>query len=152
MKKKGYQVGPDDLTETKNKPKTQVVFAPVREEYDCGPQYTDNCPAAHDGLHPSELGKIQQIPPPKKEKKTVYMIREERERKVSSTDIGNLPFLYILYRRISNRPSLLSSSRQRTPNWINTPRSPRDNSPATVAPTGKFPNLLFDDWCYGDLG
>lgn len=80
VKKKGYHVGPDDLTETKNKPKTQVVFAPVREEYDCGPQYTDNCPAAHDGLHPSELGKIQQIPPPKKEKKNVYMIREERER------------------------------------------------------------------------
>lgn len=36
-----------------------VVFAPVREEYDCGPQYTDNCPAAHDGLHPSELGEYQ---------------------------------------------------------------------------------------------
>lgn len=81
----------------KNKPKTQVVFAPVREEYDCGPQYTDNCPAAHDGLHPSELGKIQQIPPPKKEKKNpVYDPRREKERKVSSTDIGHLPYLSIV--------------------------------------------------------
>lgn len=79
VKKKGYHVGPDDLTETKSKPKTQVVFAPVREEYDCGPQYTDNCPAAHDGLHPSELGKLQQNPTPKK-KKPPSMIREEREK------------------------------------------------------------------------
>lgn len=67
MKKKGYHVGLELLIRLKLKTnQKQVVFAPVREEYDCGPQYTDNCPAAHDGLHPSELGKIQQIPPPKK--------------------------------------------------------------------------------------
>lgn len=67
MKKKGYHVGPDDLTETKKQTQQkQVVFAPVREEYDCGPQYTDNCPAAHDGLHPSELGKIQNPTPKEK--------------------------------------------------------------------------------------
>ncbi|KAI5364754.1 Putative fibronectin type III, immunoglobulin-like, SGNH hydrolase-type esterase [Septoria linicola] len=37
-----------------------VVIAPVREEYDCGPQYSnDECPAAHDGLHPNELGEYQ---------------------------------------------------------------------------------------------
>lgn len=69
--KKGYHVGLELLVLKlkKTSQQKQVVFAPVREEYDCGPQYTDNCPAAHDGLHPSELGKIQQIPPPKKKKK-----------------------------------------------------------------------------------
>lgn len=60
----------------KKHPKKQVVFAPVREEYDCGPQYTDNCPAAHDGLHPSELGKIQI--PPKKIKKRLHDPRREK--------------------------------------------------------------------------
>lgn len=68
-----------DCETKKTSQQKQVVFAPVREEYDCGPQYTDNCPAAHDGLHPSELGKIQNTTP-QKEKKNVYMIREEREK------------------------------------------------------------------------
>ncbi|PVH78878.1 carbohydrate esterase family 3 protein [Cadophora sp. DSE1049] len=36
-----------------------VVVAPVREEYDCGPQYPTDCPAAYDGLHPNELGEYQ---------------------------------------------------------------------------------------------
>ncbi|GIZ47199.1 hypothetical protein CKM354_001029800 [Cercospora kikuchii] len=36
-----------------------VVIAPVREEFDCGPQYNQDCPAAYDGLHPNELGEYQ---------------------------------------------------------------------------------------------
>ena len=48
---------------TWSEPKSPVVWAPVREEYDCGPQYLDDpdegCPAAHDGLHASELGEYQ---------------------------------------------------------------------------------------------
>jgi hypothetical protein len=37
----------------------QVVVAPIREEFDCGPQYGQDCPAAYDGLHPNELGEYQ---------------------------------------------------------------------------------------------
>lgn len=37
----------------------QVVWAPVREEYSCGPQYSEQCPASYDGLHPNELGEYQ---------------------------------------------------------------------------------------------
>ncbi|KAK0115016.1 hypothetical protein ONS96_013487 [Cadophora gregata f. sp. sojae] len=40
-------------------PTSPVVIAPIREEYDCGPQYGDGCPAAWDGLHPNELGEYQ---------------------------------------------------------------------------------------------
>ncbi|KAK0124775.1 hypothetical protein ONS96_008656 [Cadophora gregata f. sp. sojae] len=40
-------------------PSSPVTWAPVREEYNCGPQYPDNCPAAYDGLHPNELGEYQ---------------------------------------------------------------------------------------------
>ncbi|CZT11345.1 uncharacterized protein RCO7_11539 [Rhynchosporium graminicola] len=40
-------------------PSSPVTWAPVREEYDCGPQYSGNCPAAYDGLHPNELGDFQ---------------------------------------------------------------------------------------------
>ncbi|CZT15047.1 uncharacterized protein RCC_12037 [Ramularia collo-cygni] len=36
-----------------------VTWAPVREEYDCGPKYSETCPAAFDGLHPNELGEYQ---------------------------------------------------------------------------------------------
>lgn len=35
------------------------MWAPVREEYSCGPQYSEQCPASYDGLHPNELGEYQ---------------------------------------------------------------------------------------------
>ncbi|KAH6725081.1 SGNH hydrolase-type esterase domain-containing protein, partial [Leptodontidium sp. MPI-SDFR-AT-0119] len=40
-------------------PSSPVTWAPVREEYDCGPKYPQDCPAAYDGLHPNELGEYQ---------------------------------------------------------------------------------------------
>ncbi|SMY29189.1 unnamed protein product [Zymoseptoria tritici ST99CH_1A5] len=41
-------------------PGSPVTWAPVREEYECGPQYgIKGCPAAWDGLHPNELGEYQ---------------------------------------------------------------------------------------------
>ncbi|KAH8754080.1 SGNH hydrolase-type esterase domain-containing protein [Diaporthe sp. PMI_573] len=31
----------------------------IREEYNCGPSYSEQCPASYDGLHPNELGEYQ---------------------------------------------------------------------------------------------